>query len=184
MKRVFFAINLPLEVKRDLGILAQEMAPYHRNRAIRWVPESNFHITLHFLGSVTEEVISRVDRVAREVADRTPAFSLTTAGFGCFPDAARPKVLMIEARDTDHAETLVQELGQGIRQTGFPLDVRPWHAHITLGRVSDDRGACEVGHFEFTPRGIPVQSFELMESELGPGGPRYSVLQSYQLCKS
>lgn len=181
MKRVFFALNLPSDLKKELGGLITELTWQHQKRTINWVTDENLHITLHFLGNRNDDEITKLDAVAREVAKEIKPFSLTTDGVGCFPNAERPRVIFLETHNGGVPQTLVHKLSERILGLGFDIDLRPWHAHLTLGRVKDNGGACNLLGVTFPPHTFDVKSFELMESEIGHGGPTYMVRASYIL---
>ncbi len=183
-ERVFFAINLPREIKQDLARIVTPFAARHRERQIAWVSESNFHITLQFIGESTDLEIARLHAVGYMAAGRIKPFELVTGSFGCFPSASRPRVVMIETSNTDHATELVRTLRSELEKQGFTREAQPWHAHITLGRVKDKRGTCDLDGVTLSPHTIPVTSFELMASTLDPRGSTHRVLTSYPLERS
>jgi 2'-5' RNA ligase len=83
-------------------------------------------------------------------------------------------------------ETELRALTHGIderfEELGIPAESRAFKAHLTLGRVKgemtpdDARALGTAAELVREPRGFSVRTVDLMHSELGPGGPRYSVL--------
>ena len=83
-------------------------------------------------------------------------------------------------------ETELRALTHGIderfEELGIPAESRAFKAHLTLGRVKgemtpdDARALATAAELVREPRGFSVRTVDLMHSELGPGGPRYSVL--------
>jgi RNA 2',3'-cyclic 3'-phosphodiesterase len=120
----------------------------------------DLHATLFFLGATMEP-----QRVALEEAlDQTtlglarPELELT--GGGAFPDARRPKVLWIGAREVGPGRVarVVDAVALAATSLGFQPDPRPWTPHITVARV---RGAPQRGtRSEQTPLVAPA-FFEL-----------------------
>lgn len=180
-KRVFFAINLPDKVKTALGGVGEKLAQRSRRRNIRWVATENLHVTLHFLGNKTDEEISRLDDRAKVIIKNLAPFELVTTKVGCFPNERRPRVIIVETSDaSNRAHTLAKKLGEAILGLGMEIDLRPWHSHITLGRVKDASGVCDID-MPVSALTIPVKSFELMESRLEADGVIYSIISSYPL---
>ena len=70
--RVFIAINLPEEIKRELALYAQKWPEL----PAKWTSKDNLHITLEFLGALTDEEIGEVCVIVKEVAGRHESFSL------------------------------------------------------------------------------------------------------------
>src|SRR5688572_30219025 len=51
---------------------------------IRWIPPENFHVTLRFLGSVSQEEVLSINEVVENVAANHSPFVLTTESWECF----------------------------------------------------------------------------------------------------
>ena len=71
--RIFIAINLPENIKKEL-LSFQLKWP---DLPIRWVGPENLHITLAFLGYLSDEELVEVLRITREVTQRHQPFSIT-----------------------------------------------------------------------------------------------------------
>ncbi|MBI4128700.1 MAG: RNA 2',3'-cyclic phosphodiesterase [Parcubacteria group bacterium] len=180
-QRVFFALNLPAGLRHELARSAEALAAHNPSRRIAWVRESNFHITLEFLGNHTAPDITGFDAIAQRIARETAPFTVLTHMFNCLPSVTRPQVLVLETQNTDAAAALAKKLRVEITQAGFTTDRKPWRGHITLGRLKDDRGAYDLSGTVIPLQEIPIKSFELMESTLTPNGSIYRVLSSYAL---
>jgi len=101
--RVFIAINLPEDIKKELfsysekyGKKFQEVFASHQNEildmepahphtkvsdetygvGIKWTTKDNLHITLEFLGYLTDEEIGEVCIIVKEVAKRHNSFDI------------------------------------------------------------------------------------------------------------
>ncbi len=85
--RVFIAINLPEDIKRELGFYADKWSRSQGDRGsstgsgpelpAKWTSKDNLHITLEFLGDLTDQELADVCKVAGEVAKRHKPFSIT-----------------------------------------------------------------------------------------------------------
>jgi len=70
--RIFIAINLPEEIK-------EKLADYQRKwpeLPIRWTKPKNIHITLVFLGYLSDEELVEICRIAKEVASKHTPFDV------------------------------------------------------------------------------------------------------------
>lgn len=179
MKRVFFAINLSAETKHELAGFIASFSPNYKKTDIRWVDEQNLHCTLHFLGDQSDQAIESLKTMARTVASEIKIFSLETSKISAFPSIGMARIIFLETRDDRPAKMLVRELGKHLRMAGFEIDQRSWHAHITIGRARNGAPLRLVE--QFPEHQIDVKSFELMQSELGPQGPTYQILESFPL---
>ena len=69
----FLALTLPDDIRRSLAVLQQELA--HSGADIKWVEPQNLHVTLKFLGEVTDEQRLAVERLLGEAARGETAFT-------------------------------------------------------------------------------------------------------------
>ena len=60
--RVFIAINLPAEVRKELGNFYTK----HPELPAKWTKKDNLHITLEFLGDLTDVEIGEVCFAVKE----------------------------------------------------------------------------------------------------------------------
>ena len=148
---------------------------------VSWVRADNLHLTLRFLGSVNERTLIVVREALEEAAPGTPPFAVTLGGLGAFPAPFAPRVVW--AGVTEGAEALAGLHGRleaALAARGIPPEGRHYHAHVTLGRARDPRGAGALAGALEAPAGpfgeAPVEAVHLMRSDLDPGGARYSVL--------
>ena len=70
--RTFIAINLPEEIKEKLA----EYQLKWPELPCRWTKKENLHITLIFLGYLSDEELLNLSKITKEVAKRHPVFSL------------------------------------------------------------------------------------------------------------
>ena len=181
--RAFTAIHLTLEVRDYLGQLVAELAEQVPYRTVRWVKPDRMHLTLRFIGETEKNLIPQIGHALDEIAGRQPQFSLFLDGFGCFPNCQRPRVLWAGVGgDVDAASRLKEEIDAALVPLGWELENRPFRPHLTVGRVKDSRQLASQRWPEtLQSLAIPVDSIHLIESELTPSGPIYTVRHSSTL---
>jgi 2'-5' RNA ligase len=183
--RLFIAINLPAAI-RD-GIHA-DVAPLRDSaNAIRWVASGALHVTLKFLGEQDDRAVDDLRAALESVAQRHAPLSVETTAIGAFPNFRRPRVVWVGMTGENALRSLARDIDQALAPLGFPAETRAFQAHLTLGRVKGEldphdatavataAAACRVS------RSFDVQAVDLMRSELGPGGSRYSVVAAVPL---
>ena len=109
----------------------------HADSGLRWVPASNLHLTVWFLGEVSEP---RADAVldALRPALETPSFELHIDGFGAFPPSGPPRVMwMGVTRGLAELARAHEEVGTRLQPWGFPAEGRAYSAHLTIARVKE-----------------------------------------------
>ncbi|MGE5285383.1 MAG: RNA 2',3'-cyclic phosphodiesterase [Actinomycetota bacterium] len=183
--RLFLGIGLPAEVREAIASATALVRGLHA--PVAWTAPKNLHITLNFLGDVSPGRVAVVERSMRIVASGIGPFSLTAEGGGAFPGTRNPRVLWVGFLEPlELVRQLQQNMENALSGDGFPREDRPFHPHITVGRT---RGALPPAwgeRFVQTLSGkgfgvVPVPSFTLYESRLGPGGAVYTPLRDFRL---
>ncbi|MEK7562491.1 MAG: RNA 2',3'-cyclic phosphodiesterase, partial [Patescibacteria group bacterium] len=166
----------------------------------KWTPKDNLHITLEFLGDLTDVEIGEVCKIVNEVAKRHKNFDIVlnkvlygppnppsrkaSDGRGKMP----PRMVWVEGEKSDELLDLKNDLQECLLEkvSYRPEAGRGFATHITLARILE----WEFRKIEPEERpeineeidyNIPVESIEVMESELHRGGPVYTILESHEL---
>ena len=183
--RLFIAGNLPANV-RD-AIHADAAALRDAAPAVRWVAAPSLHITLKFLGECDERVIDDVRWGIGTVAERHAPIDIRLTEAGAFPNFRRPRVVWVGMTGEDALRALVRDIDQALAPLGIAPEGRAFQAHLTLGRVRQELTPAEAATLAASARafravgGFTVQTVDLMRSELGPGGSRYSTMAAVPL---
>ena len=182
--RVFIAINPPNDVKEKLYSYSRQWPEL----PAKWTAKDNLHITLEFLGNLTDEEIGNVCPIVKDVAERHNSFSLEIKQVMYGPsDKIPPKMIWAEGDKSAELAELKEDLEKSLTEKiHFAPDNRTFAPHITLARINawewksiepeDQPEIKEDIDLLFT-----VESIEVMESELKREGPVYTILESHQL---
>jgi len=174
--RLFVAVN-PGEPLRDA------VTPWLDDLRVRWdlkwVEPRNLHVTLRFLGEMSEDRLPALREALPAAARRRHAFTVRPAGVGAFPNFGRPRVLFLQLDDggrlSDLAASVEIELAR--RLPGELAEPGPFRPHLTLGRVRrGDARRRPAGPNDLAAPDLPeftVGSIELFASRLTPQGPIY-----------
>ena len=107
------------------------------DHGIRWVPEENLHLTVWFLGEVSDQRATALLDVLRAPLE-VPAFTLHAAGLGAFPPSGSPRVFwMGVTRGQEELSLLHDAVGARLSPWGFAAEGRSYSAHFTLARVKE-----------------------------------------------
>jgi 2'-5' RNA ligase len=183
--RSFLAIELP---KPILGKIEEVQGDLRSTRAdVRWVNPEKIHLTLKFFGNIEESRIEPIFKSIEEPIRNTLPFSLEVRGVGAFPHLRNPRVIWMGL--VDGREVLVsfqKQIETQLEKIGFQLEDRPFHPHLTLGRMKSSRGKEElVGrierHKEEEFGDFQVERVILFKSDLKPLGPIYTLLKEIKL---
>ncbi|MDP3882630.1 MAG: RNA 2',3'-cyclic phosphodiesterase [Candidatus Staskawiczbacteria bacterium] len=186
--RVFIAINLPEDVKRALAKYQEKWSEL----PAKWTANDNLHITLEFLGQLTDVEVGGACKIVAEVSKcHSPfAMNLVKVLYGPPPRqgfAGRaPKFVWVNGERSDELADLKNDLEESLlEKISFRPDGKGFTPHITLARILE----WEFRKFEIDERPeinedidilFTVESIEVMESKLKRGGPVYTILESHQ----
>ncbi len=188
--RTFIAIEIPEPLKLNLDRSVARVRSDLEDGLIRWVRLESMHLTLKFLGEIEQVQVHTIQEALDEVANSFTSFSLEVAGFGCFPNISRPRVVWVGFGPTGgELRRLQAELASQLEKIGFEPEQRGYHPHLTLGRVrkglsrsdtelisgwAQDAQIGSVGRFE-------AEAISLIKSDLQPDGAVYSSLHVAKL---
>ncbi len=188
--RTFVALPLSESGHERLGALQQKLIRTLPDGHIRWVPPGNIHLTLFFLGDVRVDRIPAIQEALTVVARNVLPFTCEVAGLGAFPNTSRPRVIWVGLEEsTGRLELLHTAVNEALTQLGFEPDRRPFHPHLTLGRVRRGRARSVVrrigeGLAEMQVGAVTAEHVEqmlLFRSDLGPSGAVYTALHTFPL---
>jgi RNA 2',3'-cyclic 3'-phosphodiesterase len=151
------------------------------------VAPSALHVTLKFLGEQDERLVGDICGALESVAPRHRALSVETTGLGAFPNFRRPRVVWVGMTGEKALQSLARDVDEALAPLGIAAETRAFQAHVTLGRVKGDLAKAEAeavaaaAAARVGSRSFAVEAVDLMRSELGPGGSRYSVVAAVPL---
>ena len=178
--RLFLALNLPPSVREGIHADAEPLRAV--TTGIRWTAASALHVTLKFLGEQDERLVDALRQSVELVAARHSPVTVEMTRVGAFPNFRRPRVVWVGMTGERALQALARDVDQTLAPLGIPPESRAFQAHLTLGRVRGELSAQEADAVAKaadtvrTSRGFVVQTVDLMRSELGPGGSRYTLL--------
>jgi 2'-5' RNA ligase len=148
---------------------------------VRWVAPTNYHVTLAFLGNTRIEAITAVKDALFAATAGTPQLKLRTARIGAFPHVDKARVVWAGVEDLDSAKplaALAQRVQDALGALGFG-DRKPFHAHVTLGRVRETRPLKDVvlPLSEQMFGDTRLDAISLFESETKSSGSVYREVQ-------
>ncbi len=181
-RRIFIAINLPENLKKKLTSFSTQWQNFN-NQDIRWVKANNLHITLVFIGYVTDEEMYEICKTVKRVAQRHRPFFIDLEKIIVGPPGNTPRMFWLEGVKSQELANMQQELEDEIAGRGLTQkEIRAFRPHITLARFKYQT-AKKLSSWEGKPfkAQIPVETIEVMESELRRFGAEYTILQSVEL---
>lgn len=139
--------------------------PRPHEPGVRWVAETNWHITLRFLGDT--DVDETAHRLASAVLPRS------VARLGPAVRALGARQLVVPALGVDSLAGAVLTATEGI---GEP-DQHPFYGHITIARLArDTRSAVDGTAFQSV---FEIEEVALATSTLLPNGATYTRIARF-----
>lgn len=177
--RAFIALDLP---EAFLTPLARLQAGLTVGRP---VPEENLHLTLAFLGDMSEPQARDVAEALAEL--RHPPVELELKGLDLF-GGRRPNVLFAQAAGAG-LENLHEKVAHLVRAAGIALPRERFRPHVTLARFPREMSAkdqARLGEFLTlnSPFALPADSADtvtLYRSHLREDGAIYDPLAEVEL---
>ena len=156
---------------------------------LRWVSEPQIHLTLQFLGNISDDQAHELSQKFPALSAEIPSFELRAVGVGCFPNLNRPRILWAGIEGSlDRLRDLQHRVESIAATAGVAPEARSFHPHLTLARLADlnFRQAASVrNHVEFCRfmdfGRWKVEAFCLMRSVLSGAGSRYDRVASFAL---
>ena len=181
--RCFIAVEIPQSILDHIAEYTLKLKPLAPD--IRWVRLTSMHITLKFLGEISESLVESVRDKLMPIRLKYHPFVLTAQGSGFFPSRRSPRVIWIGLEQDNHRSLFVvqQWIEDALLTEGFNQEKRRFSPHITIGRIKVAKHLEPVlNYLELNP--FPSQSFDVnavkfIRSRLKPQGAEYSVIESY-----
>ncbi len=134
MIRTFIAIDLPVPVRAALEGFSKELR--RADAPVSWARIESIHLTLKFLGNISEEQVEPVRAELDRIAATTSPFRIQPAGCGAFPTLKTMRVVWVGLRgDLAPLARLQKEVEEAMACLGFKPEDRPFRPHLTVGRV-------------------------------------------------
>ncbi|MGA8941275.1 MAG: RNA 2',3'-cyclic phosphodiesterase [Thermoactinomyces sp.] len=178
--RLFIALVLPDEVKQHLAESCTVLKK--KWKFSRWVCPEDYHITLYFLGDVSETGKEQILSSLSGCSAISRPFPLSLSGLGTFGCEKQPRVLWAGVSgDLSALHALQKQVSQAVGLLGFPSEKRAYRPHITLARK------CQQHNFFLPPEAHSLfrevrweaDEFALYETRLGEQ-PMYRIIQKFK----
>ena len=131
--RLFIAVNFNDEIKNQILEVQEQL----RSRSTKgnFTRPENLHLTLAFLGETPEEKLACLRGIIGDI--RSPPFDIAFSRTGCFTHS-RKELWWIGTEGgspgLSSLKSIHSKLVRDLLDAGFPVDERPFNAHITLAR--------------------------------------------------
>lgn len=180
MYRAFIAVRLSENHQNVINLALNSLKPRLNPKGILWEPQENWHLTLRFLGNISEwqgEAI--LDELNKQMM-RHPAFSLDAKEWCFLPNNEDRRFLALRLKLNNKMNTLYSCIERCLINLGIPKEEREFLPHITVARLSQTE--IDLSALKFLPPiSIPINNITLYKSQPVSPIPDYSVISKLQL---
>jgi 2'-5' RNA ligase len=181
MSNQFLAVDLQGEERHRLATVLGDSDVSDRLPGRR-VPIANWHVTLRFLGEVSdvqaETLLARLDETLPEGSGKT-----WLDGIGAFPKPSRASVAFCSVDDPGGLlGVLAAVCDEAAVDVGLEPEDRPFVPHLTISRIRPPTDLRQViERVEFQRIAIDVTSVTLMRTRSVRGGVEYDRVDRLKL---
>ena len=181
--RCFIGVPISDEIKRKLVKEQKEISEVIK---AKFVEKQNLHISLRFLGDVSEEKVNELKKALGEALLGKKGFEICIKGLGCFPNIDFVRVLWaVVGKGFTELKLLEKDIDKELSKLTFKKD-KEFTPHLTLGRV---RFISDKADFQDTIKESTDKEFGcfeaknvvLFKSRLTSKGPVYEIIKEYEL---
>ncbi|WP_339105179.1 RNA 2',3'-cyclic phosphodiesterase [Haloterrigena salinisoli] len=183
--RLFVSVDLPDDLAEPVADLQAE---FEDASGLNFTDPEQAHITLKFLGEVTEDRLPTLEReleaaVADADVDPVP---VRYGGLGVFPSLDYISVVWFGTETGGEELTRLHEaIEERTTAMGFEAESHDFTPHVTLARMEHAGGKDRVQELvrerDPTIGETTVDEVRLTESTLTDSGPVYSTVESFSL---
>lgn len=184
--RTFVAVDVSDAIRaaavKMIGRLIAETADYV------WVDRDHLHITMNFLGDVSETEIPTVCRAISSAVLEFGSFEMSVRGLGCFPNASKPRVVWLGVgRGMSELLALHERIAVALEALRFPRERKDYQPHMTLGRLKrGGRLSASISqsiakHASIEAGGMTVKEIAIYSSFVDRIGPTYTAMSRIEL---
>lgn len=175
--RAFMALEIPSDLADDVAALARQLKASVKGKL---VPRENYHLTLAFLGDVTERQLADGMHVLDEAAACFDAVELRPNGLGKF-GRAHDATLWLGFEQDPALMELAAFVREGLAGAGIDFDTKPFVPHLTITR----RASLDAGALPALPFPLPTHASELtlFKSTLTRDGAIYDAIYEVELAE-
>jgi 2'-5' RNA ligase len=179
--RSFISIELPENIKKEIFKTFESL----KNSGYiygNFVQKDNIHLTLKFLGNLSEEKIQEIQNKLSEI--KLNSFGATTGEIGFFPSEKYIRVIWVDLV-SDELKNLKKIIDDKLHEIGVNHDNREFSSHLTVARIKKvkdkENFLKKLKELKVKKMNFDVDSFFLIKSELRREGPVYKTIKKFDL---
>lgn len=190
-ERLFLAIKLPLEIRREINSILSNFSKEARNFA--FVEQEQLHLTLKFLGgNISQHSQKLIIESLKPIFASSPKIKIKVDSlmFG-FPKQVIPKVLYFNVNRNDELTNLASIINYRVKKldlddVSFFIEGKKLIFHLTVGRIKHSSNRHYkikiidlIKNINFKPFEFEADMVYLIKSDMKGLHPKYTDIQSF-----
>ena len=177
--RIFIALDIPQEIRARITEYrehAHALAP-----DARWARVEGLHVTLKFVGEVSDEVVQQMKGALAQV--KAAPFEVKFEGAGFFPNEKGARIFWVGVNGGDALPRLATSVDAALEKLGIKREDKDYHPHLTLARASS-HPLRELRPLLAQPPQfgtMTAREFFMYQSQPQRGGSKYTKLDRFGL---
>lgn len=181
--RTFIGIDFDIKVKNEIKAIQSIVRENSHKGRFKYM--GNFHLTLKFLGDISENQVNIINEVLEKSAQGVGRFSLIVEKLGFFGGKGTIRTLWLGlGGELDSLNALYRNIEAGLGAWGFDKEKRPYTPHITIAQDLLLRTSFEelrtIVDLSRIPN-IDVSEVSLIKSEQIQGKRVYTPISTFRL---
>lgn len=177
--RAFIAVEIDGRARQKISELISNLKKSGADA--KWITENQMHLTLKFLGNISEEDIQKISDALSGVSNNFNSFMINFSRIGAFPNLDHPAVLWLGVdKGADYLKTLAGEIENALEKSGFAREAREFQPHLTLARIKSPKNMPELARLarktDFISGDVQINKLVLFKSRLSPKGAIYTII--------
>lgn len=178
--RSFIALELPEPVIEHL--ISVQLKLEMSQGKINWEKKDKLHVTIKFLGDVTENNLVKISNLLEILVQRFNTFELSLDRLGYFKSNGIPRILWAGLNENCNLTKLAGEIDILCSEFGFEREKRKFKPHITLLRIKNEgiiKNLKPIEKIDFGELKFEAEKVTLFQSILSRNGSVYKPIKSF-----
>jgi len=193
--RLFVALDLNDDIRGRIARFLEGVRGFAPDA--RWVRAESLHVTLKFIGERPDEEVENIKRTLATI--QAGAIEMNFRGYGFFPGARAPRVFWLGIEAGPDLASLAALVDAKLAALDVPKEEHQYNPHLTLARGGGGSGSPhqkkgdrpnrtfqtlqeKLGALPTPEFGtMTAHEFFLYQSQLSPGGSKYTKLAGFAL---
>src|SRR5258707_309856 len=193
--RLFVALDIDDAIRGRIARFLDGMRGFAPDA--RWARPESLHVTLKFIGEQSEDKVENITQALETIAANM--LEINIRGYGFFPGARMPRVFWVGIEAGAELSSLAAAVDGKLTSLGIAKEEHAFSPHLTLargrrgsgspGREKGDRPNQSFRQLQGKLAALAAPEFGTMtarefflyQSQLSPGGSRYTKLAGFAL---